>query len=227
MGQRTSRLPIQVIVPVPGASAGLLEQHLAAAKALYAAGTNAGRDGAAAAVAAALEFVLSAPDWQARGLHVPLAQLMRALDDLDDGKVVAMLKPAVFAARSPDGGAVQAIRAVAALTLDRLVTLGFPARAVAGEVARTLAQAGFAVGRGTDAGGKTVASWRYRLRRERAKGVERDIYEAFGRDMPGGDGGDPAAAKARYLAALRDLAAEWTAGEGTGGEITRPLKSKR
>ena len=154
-----------------------LEKRLHLARNLFDQGEHGGRAGAIVATGAAVEFVLGIDRLKEQDLARPLAMLMTALSDLDDGKQSPLLAPMVFGGRPPDSHAVQTVRAYAAWTMDWLMQLDCLRMEAASQVANTLKSAGFSFGQYRGSPPNTVASWRDRLRRGKAGSFETSVWE--------------------------------------------------
>ena len=128
--------------------------------------------GALVAVGAAVEFILGIERLRKQDLALPLAMLIGALHDLDDGKQPALLAPAKREGRSPDSHAVQSVRTYAAWTMDWLMRLGSKKSDAARDIAGVLTKIGFSFGQYRGSPPKTVASWRDRLKRSNAAEFE-------------------------------------------------------
>ncbi len=154
-----------------------LEKRLQLARNLFDQSEHGGRAGAIMATGAAVEFVLGIDRLKEQDLARPLAMLMTALSDLDDGKQSPLLAPMVFGGRPPDSHAVQTVRAYAAWTMDWLMQLDCRRMEAASQVATTLKSAGFSFGQYRGSPPNTVASWRDRLRRGKAGSFETSVWK--------------------------------------------------
>lgn len=153
------------------------EQRLKSATHLFVQSENGGRTGVIAAVAAAVELIGAIDRLSHQDLAMPLAMLIGALHDLDDGKQTPLLTPTVFGNRPPDSHAVQAVCAYAAWTMDWLMRLSVKKSDAASKVANTLQAAGFTFGQFRGLPKNTVAAWRDRLKRGNGRAFEASVWQ--------------------------------------------------
>lgn len=153
-----------------------LERRLQQAKARFDTSGRGGREGAIVAVGAAIEFVLRVDRLRDQDLAVPLAVLMGALNDLDDGRQAEILTPATFSNRHPDDWLTRSIHAHAAATLELLMRQGFGRDEAAAHIARSLKRAGFRFGQRRGDPKNTVINWRAKLNTEKAARFDADQY---------------------------------------------------
>ena len=153
------------------------EKRLISAKSHFEESEHGGRLGAIEAISAAMEFVMGIDRFKKQDLARPLAMLVGALHDLDDGTQAPLLTPKVFGNRPPDSSAVQAVCAYAAWTMDRLMQLGSKRLEAAAKVANTLTAAGFSFGQYKGSPPNTVASWRERLMRGKGRPFEASVWQ--------------------------------------------------
>lgn len=154
-----------------------LEKRLQQARNLFDQSEHGGRAGAILATGAAVEFIMGIDRLKEQDLARPLAMLVGALNDLDDGKQSPLLAPMVFGNRPPDSHAVQSVRAYAAWTMDHLMQLDCRRIEAATQVANTLKSAGFSFGQDRGSPPNTVASWRDRLKQGKAGSFETSVWE--------------------------------------------------
>ena len=164
-----------------------LEARLITARTEFDHGEHGGRIGTIAAVAAAVEFIMGIDRLREQDLARPLAMLLGALNDLDDGRQMHLLTPTVHGNRPPDSHAAQAICAYAAWTMDCLMHLGISRSDSASKVARALEAADFSFGQYRGSPRKTVASWRDRLKRGKGRPFEASVWDDLKNELGEGD----------------------------------------
>ena len=155
-----------------------LELELTGALALV---VKSERSAAMAAVTAVLEFVVSIPGWERRGLGGPLWQLLTALNDLDSGRVGSMLSPnPAVRNRKPDAGMRKVVKAHALFFVDVLCRSGWSVTDGCGIVAKSLQENGFPLGGRTESPSwKSVNGWRDRFTKLPKEDQTRATYEGL------------------------------------------------
>jgi len=131
------------------------------AKKLFEAGDSAGREGAIHALETVLKFLSRFQPILDEGLNAPLAGLSNALLSLDDGTVLALLKPVQPRGRSRASAFRDSLKGAAAFTVDRLCATGRTAPDAHADVAQVLRDAGVTAARGRFPAitSRTVRGW--------------------------------------------------------------------
>lgn len=120
------------------------------------------RNAAKVALEAFLEFIISVPGWDRRGLGDPVFCVLTALEDLDHGRVVSMLSPnPKVRNRKPDAVMRKIFKAYAVFCVDVLCRAGFSVADGCRFVAEVLRENNFPLrGRAESAPWKIVSGWR-------------------------------------------------------------------
>ena len=189
------------------------EKRLQQARDLFDQSEHGGRAGTILATGAAVEFIMGIERLKKQNLAWPLAMLMGALNDLDDGKQPPLLAPVIYGNRPPDSHAVQSMRAYAALTMDWLMRLGLKKMDAAAKVAGALDGTGCSFGQHRGSPAKTVASWRDRLKQGRALAFETSVWRDLLETPLGFGTSNDAALRRDSLAKLEQLVRKTRADE--------------
>ncbi|MBM3489983.1 MAG: hypothetical protein FJX68_05955 [Alphaproteobacteria bacterium] len=139
---------------------------------------DGGRTGAGLALSAVVDFIRSFteskevepadPALRSQRLTHPLVVLVGALVDLDKGQVQKIVAPAPRTTRPTDSTPREIVKVFAAFSVEQLMEAGASRTQACGQVARTLATAGFRLpGRQGAPKARTVQNWRERLRQSR------------------------------------------------------------
>ena len=138
-----------------------LFQELSRAKALHQSGAKAGREGVIHSVETIVNFLSIFASVISSRLHVPLGVLFDALMNLDDGKVLPLLKPAKKTGRARASAMRGSLVGGAAFTVKRLADTGMHIRDAEKTVARVLNNLGVksARGRTRTITGRTIRGW--------------------------------------------------------------------
>lgn len=139
------------------------------------------RTAAIMGVDAVLEFVVSVPGWECRGLAGPLWQLLTALNDLEFGRVASLLAPNPGVRnRKPDAGMRKIVKAYALFCLDVLCRSGWSVTDGCKIVANTLRENGVPLGgRINSPSWKSVKGWRDRFTKLAKDDQTRGTFEGL------------------------------------------------
>jgi hypothetical protein len=136
------------------------------------------RNAAMMAVDAVLEFVVSVPGWERRGLGGPLWQLLTAVNDLEVGRVGSLLAPnPAVRNRKPDAGVRKIVKAYALFFVDVLCRSGWSVTEGCTIVAKSLQENG--VGRSDSPSWKSVKGWRDRFTKLAEQDQTRATFEGL------------------------------------------------
>ncbi len=140
------------------------------------------RGGAITALQSVIAFVESIPRLESQNLLSPLVDLLSALNDLENGRAVAMLEPTGVQNRKPDPGLRKAIRAHAIFAIDTLISRGMSQEEACKFVAAELKAANIPVGgRSATPPWRTINSWRKDNSRRDAEDQQQDTLEELRR----------------------------------------------
>jgi hypothetical protein len=142
--------------PLPALVEGLRE-----AERLFLAGEHGGREGAIHALETVVKFLLRVPDVAEKSLQAPLAALLSALMNLDNGARPAMLKPKSSPGRARASALADGAIGSAVFTVNRLRRTGLSAPEAHREVAAIVRETGVTASRGRDRAvtERTVRGW--------------------------------------------------------------------
>jgi hypothetical protein len=143
------------------------------------------RNAAMMAVNALLEFVVSVPGWERRGLGGPLWQLLTALHDLESGRVGSMLAPnPEVRNRKPDARMRKIVKAYALVFVDVLCRSGWSVTEGCGIVAKSLQENDIRLGGRIDSPSwKSVKGWRDRFTKLAEDDQTRATFEGLKRHI--------------------------------------------
>ena len=138
-----------------------LFQELGRATELHQSGANAGREGLIHSVETAVKFFSLFAPVISSSLHAPLAVLFDALMNLDDGRILPVLKPAKKTGRSRASAMRGSLIGSAVFTVKRLTEAEMEHPAAHKAVASTLTASGIkpARGRAKAITARTISGW--------------------------------------------------------------------
>jgi hypothetical protein len=145
------------------------------------------RTAAGLAVKAFLEFIYAHPHLAAQGFSRPVFDLLAALDDLDEGRVAPMLKPAQFGNRPPERTVRQRAKAYVCFCVDQLMGIGENLKTACTAAARVGRKRHLAFGGRADTPDwKTIKGWRDGMSKLRGDNTQRVALEALRREAAQG-----------------------------------------
>jgi len=175
------------------------------AKKLFEAGDSAGREGAVHALETVLKFLSRFQPILDEGLNAPLAGLSNALLSLDDGTVLALLKPVQPRGRSRASAFRDSLKGAAAFTVDRLCATGRTAPDAHADVAQVLRDAGVTAARGRFPAitSRTVRGWCQEVAADIGRrGDAAQTFDLMEKECLVADGTAPADIRRYYLGKL-------------------------
>lgn len=147
---------------------------------------ESGREAAIAALRAVMEFIDSVHALSDQNLGTSIWTLLAALEDLNHGRVVAMLAPTrKVPSRRPDPSIRKVVKAYASCCVDVLRKADLSIPEACRVVAKELKGAGFALGgrQGTP-DWRIVEGWRDRVTKLPATDHERETLEGLRKEIP-------------------------------------------
>jgi hypothetical protein len=143
------------------------------------------RDAAVTALHAVMDFIHSVPALIDQNLGTSIWALLAALEDLNHGRVVAMLAPAQVGSRKREASIRKVAKAYAIFAVDILRSAGSSVPEACRFVAKELKRAGIVLGgRQTTPDWKSIKSWRDRISRLPATDQERHTLEGLRKAVP-------------------------------------------
>lgn len=144
-----------------------------------------GRRAAIAALEAVMEFLDSVPPLSDQNLATAIWALRAALEDLNHGRVVAMLAPTQVGSRKREASMRKVAKAYAIVGVDILRREGSSIPEACRFVAKELKHLGFALGARPDTPDwRTVEGWRDRITKLAATDQERETLEEIRKEIP-------------------------------------------
>jgi hypothetical protein len=186
-GKRLRRTPKRAAVQLQKTNAPStlnLEQLELGLKRANAQLKESSRGAAITALEAVMAFIHSVPALRGRNLGASIWALRAALEDLDHGRVAAILAPAQVDSRRPDPSMRKVAKAYASCCVDILRREGSSIPEACRLVAKELKGAGFALGsRRSTPDWQTVKSWRDRVTKLPPTDPERETLEGLRKEI--------------------------------------------
>jgi hypothetical protein len=177
--QKHSRKAKQIAVPAD------VQQLAAGLRAANAELKSDSRGAAITALHAVMDFIHSVPALINQNLGTSLWALLAALQDLNHGRVVAMVAPAKVASRKREASIRKVGKAYALFCVDILISAGSNVPEACCFVAKELKRAGIVVGgRQTTPHWKSIKSWRDRISKLPSTDQERHTLEGLRKAVP-------------------------------------------